>query len=388
MKLYHLVGSAEWSAAQAAGEYRPASLDREGFIHLSTQAQWVGAANRFYRGRTDLLLLEVDADRLGAEVRFEAADGDRFPHLYGAMEARRGEGRLRADARRRWRIHRPLTRRADCLTAAARLGSHRSQRSAMSRSRHAVVTLVATALLALTAAPSGCKLMKKPAAGEPCSKPDQYVCTGATAALYCNAGTYMALPCGGPKGCSGVGAAARCDDDLANVGDACVTSVAGSNYSCSKDLKTEIMCQADKFVLDRPCKGPTACQVKNNAIYCDDSVADVGDPCTMGKYSCSSDHLTEARVPGREVRRAHVVPRPQPVRLQRHHQGHLLRQDRGPGRRSLRHRGLQDLRRRRQEPPVVHREQVRPVPGLQDRLCAVADRHGEVPVGSLTARAS
>jgi uncharacterized protein (DUF952 family) len=86
MKLYHLVASPEWQAAQAAGEYRPASLAREGFIHLSTAAQWVGAANRFYRGRTDLLLLEVDADRLSAEVRFEAADGDRFPHLYGPMD--------------------------------------------------------------------------------------------------------------------------------------------------------------------------------------------------------------------------------------------------------------------------------------------------------------
>lgn len=164
----------------------------------------------------------------------------------------------------------------------------------MSPSRHVVsVATVALALLAFAGAPSGCKLLKKPEPGQPCPKPDQYVCTSATAALYCNAGTYMALPCEGPKGCSGIGAAARCDDDLASVGEACVTSVAGSNYSCSKDLKTELMCQADKFVLDRPCKGPTACQVKSNAIYCDDSVADVGDPCTMGKYSCSSDHLTE-----------------------------------------------------------------------------------------------
>jgi uncharacterized protein (DUF952 family) len=86
MKLYHLVASAEWSAAQVEGAYRPASLQKEGFIHLSTASQWVGAANRFYRGRADLLLLEVDGDRLGAEVRFEAADGDRFPHLYGPME--------------------------------------------------------------------------------------------------------------------------------------------------------------------------------------------------------------------------------------------------------------------------------------------------------------
>jgi hypothetical protein len=161
----------------------------------------------------------------------------------------------------------------------------------MSPSRHAAVA--AFALLAIVATPSGCKLIKKPTAGEPCTKPGVYYCINPTEAVYCNAGTFVALPCGGPKGCTGVSAAGVCDDDLANVGDACVTSVAGSNYSCAKDLKSEVMCQADKFVLDRPCKGPSACQVKSNAIYCDDSVADVGDPCTMGRYSCSSDHVTE-----------------------------------------------------------------------------------------------
>jgi uncharacterized protein (DUF952 family) len=86
MKLYHLVPATEWRAALAAGQYRPASLQTEGFVHLSTSVQWLGAANRFYRGHRDLWLLEVDPDRLRAEIRYEVADGDRFPHLYGPME--------------------------------------------------------------------------------------------------------------------------------------------------------------------------------------------------------------------------------------------------------------------------------------------------------------
>ena len=68
-----------------SSDYRPASLAREGFIHLSSEAQWLATANRFYRGRADLLLVSIDGDRLRAELRHEPADGDIFPHLYGPL---------------------------------------------------------------------------------------------------------------------------------------------------------------------------------------------------------------------------------------------------------------------------------------------------------------
>lgn len=66
--------------------YRPASLEAEGFIHLSTEEQWLRVAHTFYRGRTDLILLEIDDERLAAELRFDAVGGERFPHLYGPLE--------------------------------------------------------------------------------------------------------------------------------------------------------------------------------------------------------------------------------------------------------------------------------------------------------------
>jgi uncharacterized protein (DUF952 family) len=83
--LFHITSLAAWQAAQAAGEYRPPSLATEGFVHLSTDRQWLRTANRFFRGQHGLVLLSIRRDALSAPLRFEAADGDEFPHLYGAL---------------------------------------------------------------------------------------------------------------------------------------------------------------------------------------------------------------------------------------------------------------------------------------------------------------
>lgn len=70
-------------ARSSARPYRAPSLDTEGFIHLSTSAQWRKTAARFFKGQQHLVLLELDPT--GLDVRFEPADGDHFPHLYGAL---------------------------------------------------------------------------------------------------------------------------------------------------------------------------------------------------------------------------------------------------------------------------------------------------------------
>jgi uncharacterized protein (DUF952 family) len=94
--ILHITTQADWGAARAAGSYRPTSLAHEGFIHCSTPAQAVGSANKYFRGRTDLILLCIDESRVAAEVRYEppatiggAPDpraGELFPHVYGPLE--------------------------------------------------------------------------------------------------------------------------------------------------------------------------------------------------------------------------------------------------------------------------------------------------------------
>jgi uncharacterized protein (DUF952 family) len=83
--LVHICPRQDWLAAQASGAYRAASLESVGFIHCSRPEQAPGVLQRFFAGASDLLLLWIDPRLLRAELRWEQADGDLFPHLYGEL---------------------------------------------------------------------------------------------------------------------------------------------------------------------------------------------------------------------------------------------------------------------------------------------------------------
>lgn len=84
--IYHITSADAWASACAAGTYSADSLASEGFIHLSTSAQLLATANRFYHGQPGLLLLAVDTQLLTAELRYEQSEpGQHFPHLYGPL---------------------------------------------------------------------------------------------------------------------------------------------------------------------------------------------------------------------------------------------------------------------------------------------------------------
>lgn len=90
--LVHLCSADEWRAAQVSGEHCPSSLGAQGFVHLSAPEQVHLPANRLYAGRTDLVLLYIDAAALAAPVRWEPGvpsdpEAMLFPHLYGPLPA-------------------------------------------------------------------------------------------------------------------------------------------------------------------------------------------------------------------------------------------------------------------------------------------------------------
>ena len=84
--LFHLVDREAWAVALKAGAHRPASLAAQGFVHLSTRAQVLGTANRFFVGRRDLLLLRIDESKLVGTLKYEEGEpGQLFPHFYAAL---------------------------------------------------------------------------------------------------------------------------------------------------------------------------------------------------------------------------------------------------------------------------------------------------------------
>jgi uncharacterized protein (DUF952 family) len=85
--IYRIVTEEEWRAAKSAGVFEGSAHDRrDGFIHFSTAEQVAETAARHYAGKSDLLVLFVDAAALTASLKWEVSRGGQlFPHLYGAL---------------------------------------------------------------------------------------------------------------------------------------------------------------------------------------------------------------------------------------------------------------------------------------------------------------
>jgi uncharacterized protein (DUF952 family) len=85
--IFKIAGAAEWRAAAAVGIFSGAAVDRaDGYIHFSTAAQAADTAAKWFAGRDDLVLAAIDADALGADLRWEPSRGGAlFPHLYASL---------------------------------------------------------------------------------------------------------------------------------------------------------------------------------------------------------------------------------------------------------------------------------------------------------------
>jgi uncharacterized protein (DUF952 family) len=85
--IYHVTTAAEWKAAQEKGFYEHPSLAAEGFIHCSQEHQVAGVLERYFAGKTDLVKLVIDTDKLTSKFVFDwsPSTADTFPHVYGAI---------------------------------------------------------------------------------------------------------------------------------------------------------------------------------------------------------------------------------------------------------------------------------------------------------------
>jgi uncharacterized protein (DUF952 family) len=85
--IYKICEKALWRKAETGHGFfgTPADI-HDGFIHFSTAGQLAGTLAKHYGGMSDLLLVAVEADALGDQLKWEASrGGELFPHLYGSL---------------------------------------------------------------------------------------------------------------------------------------------------------------------------------------------------------------------------------------------------------------------------------------------------------------
>ncbi len=85
--IYHITTATEWSGAKQKGFYEHLSLAAEGFIHCSQEQQVESVLERYFAGKSDLVKLTIDTDKLSSKYVFDWSPSaqDTFPHVYGTI---------------------------------------------------------------------------------------------------------------------------------------------------------------------------------------------------------------------------------------------------------------------------------------------------------------
>ncbi len=149
--------------------------------------------------------------------------------------------------------------------------------------RRRVLAAVASSLLAALLA-TACKAHPGDSCDGPATK-----CYSPTQNLSCQGGHYMLETCKGPKKCSVENGKAVCDNTHADIGDPCV---AINSLVCSSDGKSELRCVNHKYALVNHCGGGGCSMSDTGDAYCSWPYGIAGEPC-KDKGACSQDAKTE-----------------------------------------------------------------------------------------------
>ena len=91
--IYKVFRADEWTEAREAGRFEGSTDDRrDGFIHFSPADQVRETVARHFADEDGsvedgLVIVGVDADRLGGDLKWESSRGGiEFPHLYGVWD--------------------------------------------------------------------------------------------------------------------------------------------------------------------------------------------------------------------------------------------------------------------------------------------------------------
>lgn len=84
MMIFKIFRREEWNVLKREETTDGAPIDiADGYVHFSTAAQAAETAAKHFAGERDLMLIAVEASRLGTDLKWEVSRGDQlFPHLY------------------------------------------------------------------------------------------------------------------------------------------------------------------------------------------------------------------------------------------------------------------------------------------------------------------
>lgn len=121
--------------------------------------------------------------------------------------------------------------------------------------------------------------------------------------VQCQNGQWVMLQsCPGTRGCGVANGMIQCDSMpgaappvATGAGEACA---AEGGYSCTNDRRALTVCRGGRTVIASTCRGQRGCSI-GQAVDCDHSVANPGDPCESAKeIACSSDRRALLRCSG------------------------------------------------------------------------------------------
>ena len=86
-RIYKICPQTLWLQAERAGVFHGTVVDfRDGYMHFSAAGQLAETAQKHFTGARGLVLVTVEAARLGPELKWEPARGGAlFPHLYAPL---------------------------------------------------------------------------------------------------------------------------------------------------------------------------------------------------------------------------------------------------------------------------------------------------------------
>lgn len=86
--VYKILTQDQWQDFAREQTFRGSPDDvRDGFIHLSSQAQLKGTLDKHYRDTPTVVIARFLKDRFGENLRWEVSRGGaKFPHLYAPLK--------------------------------------------------------------------------------------------------------------------------------------------------------------------------------------------------------------------------------------------------------------------------------------------------------------